>query len=79
VRDGRDGAAGDPSNVDRDGQKLGANIATSVGERWKQKSGGEDKMMRRRKPQGIVGTSERAPHNNPDRDMPALKFEGNRR
>jgi hypothetical protein len=36
-------------------------------------------MMRRRKPQGIVGTSARAPDNDPDTDMRALKFEGNRR
>jgi hypothetical protein len=34
--------------------------------------------MRRRNPQGIVGTSARAEDNNPDTEMRALKFEGNR-
>jgi hypothetical protein len=36
-------------------------------------------MMRRRKSQKIVGTSARAPDNDPDTDMRTLKFEGNRR
>jgi hypothetical protein len=36
-------------------------------------------MMRHWKAQGIVGTSAKTPDNNPDTDMRALKFEGNRR
>jgi hypothetical protein len=36
-------------------------------------------MMRRRRRQGIVGTSARALDNDPDTCMRALKFEGNRR
>jgi hypothetical protein len=36
-------------------------------------------MMRRRKPQGIVGASARAPDNDPDTDVRTLKSEGNGR
>jgi hypothetical protein len=36
-------------------------------------------MMKGGKPQGIVGTSARAQDNDPDTDIRALKFEGNRR
>jgi predicted AAA+ superfamily ATPase len=74
VRYWRDGGMGEVSNFDRESQKVGANIATSVGQARNKKETREDKMMRRRNSQGIIGRFVMAPDNERRRGEP-LNFE----